>query len=192
MCIRDRGYTNRASSNTFLENFEEVLEDYDKAIQIKPEMASIYGNMGMVYRKMDNLVMAKEFTTTAIELADDEEIYIFMNNLGLINMDQENYEEAVTMFNKIIEKEPNSPVALNNRGFARIKLKQYDLAKLDISKSISIYPENSYAFKNKAILHFELNQNEYGCQNLEEAERLGYSKMYGTEVKELMATHCKK
>jgi len=64
---------------------------------------------------------------------------------------QNNSEEALKIFNEILENEPNNIDALNGKGSALIKLNNFDDAEKCFDKSLTI-SENTSALINKGII----------------------------------------
>lgn len=60
------------------------------------------------------------------------------------------YEEAQTVYDRVLEKDPNSLAAWNGRGKALSQLQRYDSAIASFDKAISIDPRSFTAWLNKA------------------------------------------
>ncbi|MEM9917997.1 MAG: tetratricopeptide repeat protein [Bacteroidota bacterium] len=181
-------YTDRGAAYLYLGKNKEAIADYNEAIKIRPDAPGVYSNLAMMHKRSGNLVEARKLCMKGLEI--DGNNTTLKNNLGLINLDEKKYAEAESIFEQILVEDPNDPIALSNVGFARTNLEKYELAMQNLDRSIQIYPENSYAFKNRAILKIRLDKKQDACKDLVEAKRLGYTRMYGTEVDDLLETHC--
>lgn len=69
---------------------------------------------------------------------------------GAIFRDKENYEDAISCFDKALEIDQNDPLALSNKGGALIEMKKYEEALPLLEKAIEIKPEFADALYNKA------------------------------------------
>ena len=69
---------------------------------------------------------------------------------GTIFRDEENYEDAISCYDKALEIDQNDPLALSNKGGALIEMKKYDDALPLLDKAIEMKPEFADAFYNKA------------------------------------------
>ena len=181
--------TDRGAALLYLKEYDKAIKDYERALEIAPNTASVYSNLAIIYKRKSDLEKAREYCDKGLKIEPDNEN--LLNNLGLINIDEKKYLEADQLFSKILSRNPANPVALSNRGFAKTKLGDFPNALEDLNKSIKLYPENSYAFKNRAILFIETENIEKACQDLNTAHRLGYSAMYGSEVDQLLKDNCK-
>ena len=102
------------------------------------------------------------------------------------------YQTAIQFFNKVLELDPNEPLGYSNRAYNRYKLGQLDSSLTDINLSLRLYPGNSYAYRTRSLIYLSLKDNAKACADMEEALRLGFTKMYGDEVERLKKEHCHK
>lgn len=114
------------------------------------------------------------------------------NNLGFIYSSLDSFEQSIDYFNKVLEIEPDEPVAYNNRGYSYYRLGEYRKAIKDIKKSIDMEPSNSYAYRNLALVHITRNRMQEACEALNTALAYGFTKLYGPEVKELFDKYCQR
>ena len=73
-----------------------------------------------------------------------------------------------------------------------MKLGKLQEALTHIRLSIQADPENSYAYKNLGEILLALELKSDACEAFRMAINKGFTDMYGNEVNELMAKHCKK
>jgi tetratricopeptide (TPR) repeat protein len=60
----------------------------------------------------------------------------------------------------------------------------------DVNHSLQLYPQNSYAYKNRALIFIAMKQYSKACADLQIAIQLGFTQMYGDEVKNLLEQYC--
>jgi len=90
------------------------------------------------------------------------------------------WENTYTLFNNVIEKDTNIPLAYNNRGGAEIISKDYNKAITDFNCAIKLNPYYSEAYSNLAIAKFEQNDYNSAVEHLNKAIQLNklYDKAY--------------
>jgi hypothetical protein len=114
-------YYNRGRAYQGLGNYRQAIEDYDRAIEIKPDYANAYYNRGHAYQGLGNYRQAIEDYGRAIEIKPDyAEVY---NNRGVAYALLGNYRQAFEDFNRAIEIKPGFTDAYNNRGLCLSKLR---------------------------------------------------------------------
>jgi len=90
------------------------------------------------------------------------------------------WENTYTLFNDVIEKDTNIPIAYNNRGGAEIISKDYNKAIADFNCAIKLNPYYFEAYSNLAIAKFEQNDYKRAVEYLNKAIQLNnlYDKAY--------------
>ena len=71
---------------------------------------------------------------------------------GIMAAKSGNYSQAIKLYNKALEMDPENDLAYFNRGLAKIKLKDYLGAISDFDKAIEINPQYAEAYLNRASL----------------------------------------
>ncbi|MEM9923216.1 MAG: tetratricopeptide repeat protein [Cyanobacteria bacterium P01_D01_bin.50] len=86
-------------------------------------------------------------------LAEDPNLFFSTDdyiNLGNALFHENRYKDAIVCYDKVLEREESSYLALTNRGRCLKKLKQYKEALLSYEKAIEIKPDNHIAWYGKA------------------------------------------
>jgi tetratricopeptide (TPR) repeat protein len=112
------------------------MEEYQKALELNPNIAVSHTNLGNLYFKMEMHDKAIDEHKKAIEIKPDfAEAY---NNLGYVYFEQRKYGIAVNEFKKAIELKPGYISAHNNLGKTYINVGLRDKAKeeYEIVKSL--------------------------------------------------------
>ena len=168
-------YNNRGFTYNDLGNYKQAIEDYDKAIKIKPGYAQAYINRGNAYISLGNYTQAIKDLNRAIEITPVyAEAYI---NRGIAYISLGNYKQAIKDLNRAIEITPVYAEAYINRGNAYISLGNYKQAIEDYGKAIEIKPGHTNAYYNRALVY--LNQGDYisGCRDAQKACKFGDCKL---------------
>ena len=110
-------YNNRGVANRHLGNYRQAIEDYGRAIEIKPGYEEAYINRGNVYRDLGNYKQAIDNFDRGIEIKpDDAAAYI---NRGVAYSGLGNYKQAIEDYDRGIEIKPGYYAeAYINRGVA--------------------------------------------------------------------------
>ncbi|MBD2644553.1 tetratricopeptide repeat protein, partial [Aphanizomenon sp. FACHB-1401] len=130
----------------YQKKLDGAVTAYQKAIELDPNYAIAYNNLGnaLYYqKKLDGAVTAYQ---KAIEL--DPNYAIAYNNLGNALSDQKKLDEAVAAYQKAIELDPNYAIAYNNLGNALSDQKKLDEAVAAYQKAIELDPNYAIAYNN--------------------------------------------
>jgi len=93
--------------------------------------------------------------------------------------------EAILVYTKKIELDPNSEFAYYSRGKAKFKIQDYKGAILDYNKAIEILPNFTDAYFNRGLALIATDKKNDGCLDLSKAGELGLSKAH-----EIIKKHC--
>ncbi len=99
--------------------FAEAMDNYQRAIQIKPEFALAYLNLGTVLQKQGKLDDAIAQFNKVLELKPDcIEAY---GKLGNLLIGREKFDEAIAQYQKVIQIQPDAVEAHFNFGTALLE-----------------------------------------------------------------------
>jgi tetratricopeptide (TPR) repeat protein len=99
-------YSNRGVIKAALERYQEAFDDYNRAIDLKPEMAEPYIGRGNVFFLADKLDRAIEDYSKAMEL-DLGRMHIGHLNRGLAYEAQGHLDQAESEYRKAIDLAPD-------------------------------------------------------------------------------------
>jgi Tfp pilus assembly protein PilF len=88
---------------------DEAIEQYELALDIRPEYVDARYNLGMLYLQQGKTNRAIEQFTAATRL--NPKIAVYQQSLGLAYVRAGKYQEARIAFQRVLEIEPNSPSA---------------------------------------------------------------------------------
>ena len=119
---------------------ETVLRDFNKAIELKPDDASYYGNQGYAYFEIGEKQKGIENYGKAISL-DPESAHKYYNWRGAWLYRLGDYEAALRDCNKAIELKPDDALYYSNRGNAYFEIGNNQKAREDFQKAATLYQE---------------------------------------------------
>jgi len=147
--------------------FEKAIEDYNKAIELNPNIAQGYNNRGNAYGKLKEHEEAIEDYNKALEF--NPEYAAAYYNRGTAYGKLKQHEKAIEDYNKAIELNPNIAQAYYNRGNAYGKLKQHEKAIEDYGKAIALNHDYGEAYSNRGYTYAEIRKYEEAARDLKEA-----------------------
>ena len=110
-----------------------AMEDFTRAIELKPDDAYGYKNRASLKRELDDHTGAIEDYTQAIKLnPNDASAY---RGRGVVKVDLEDHAGAIEDFTNAIELEPDNPTAYHLRGHSKQDLGQEKAAQIDFEKA---------------------------------------------------------
>jgi tetratricopeptide (TPR) repeat protein len=140
-------YYFRASAKAKLEDNQEAIYDYTKAIKLKPQMKYFmkrgltYLTMYEVKRAINDFDEAVKFDTT------NAEIYF---NRGYSYSVLDNYEKALSDYSQAIILDSSNAKIFVNRGDLFSREGRQELAIFDFTKAITLNPDDEIAYYNRA------------------------------------------
>ena len=161
-------------------DYQGAIEDYTKAIELKPDFAEAYINRGISRRNLSDYKGAIEDYTKAIELRPDfAEAY---KNRGYSRLKLSDYKGAIEDYTKAIEFKPDYALAYNNRGASRSNLSDNKGAIEDYTEAIRLDKNwgdfnQSYfglptAYNNRGLARFNLSDNRGAIEDYNKAIEL--------------------
>lgn len=117
-----------------------AIEYYQNALLVEPHNIEVNYNLAKLYQDLGQYEEAKEIYHIILQL--DPHNVSAMNNIGYIKLVHEDqYQDAVTYFTKVIEEDPQFILAIANRGIAYEYLEEYDLARQDFKRCLELQPQ---------------------------------------------------
>ena len=87
---------------------------------------------------------------------------------------KEHYDDAITLYGKIIGLKPDWDWPYNNRGLAYDEKGQYDRAISDYNRAIEINPRFAGAYNNRAVAYYFKGEYDKAWNDVHKAQSLGY------------------
>ncbi|MGK0298459.1 MAG: tetratricopeptide (TPR) repeat protein [Gammaproteobacteria bacterium] len=145
-----RGYYSLA--NDYLEKglLNEAITHYQKAIEIKPNYAKAYNNLGIALKTHGNLGSAVQQYSLAIFFnPEDSKTYY---NIAIALDELGDVQRAVTEYKNAISKNPEYTQAYYNLGNVYDRLGNKSEAKFHFQEAIRLLPTHTLANNNLGII----------------------------------------
>jgi tetratricopeptide (TPR) repeat protein len=159
-------YYHRGSAYIKLHQYQRAIEDFNKAILLKPDCVAAYYNKGTAYYKINQYQLSK----TILLKPDYVEAY---NNRGLAYAQLGKFQRAIVDFNKAITLKSDFIKAYYNRGLAFSELGQYQNAIEDFTKAINLKSDYVKAYINRANVYLKQGNSVAGCRDAQKVCELG-------------------
>ena len=142
-----------------------AIDEFQKALRIKPDYADAHYNLGNALVKQGNLAKGISHFSKALDLQPND--VKSLNNMAATLVLLERYPEAIKTFKKALQINPTDPDL--HRNLALVMRKQGDLqgARQHFSKALEINPSNEMVRRNLAEIENRLrkaldNRNDQG------------------------------
>ena len=147
-----------------------AIEDYDKAIQLKPDYAEAYNNRGLMKHELGEHGAALSDLNNAIQLKPN--LSVAYNNRGLAKQALGELHSAITDYDKAIQLKDNDAVVYNSRGSAKRALGDHFAALADHDKAIQLKPDYAEAYNERGYTRHELGEHEAALADHDKAIHL--------------------
>lgn len=146
-------YLYLGESYHFLNNFQEAISAYNKAIAYNPQLSIIYGDRGRAFFAKGDDKSAQSDFEFEIKLKPDN--YLPYYHLGLIYENRGEISLAIKFYSKSIQLNGSFFSSINNRGLCYMSINDLDKAILDLDKAILLKPEYPNGYYNKGLILFK-------------------------------------
>ena len=147
-------YFFRGESNLNLHNPESALKDFQKTLELKPDIEEkkiIYYKMAMCKNLMQDFEGGLEYINKGLTYNPKDTILLFLRGFQYFIMNK--FDPALKDYEDVIELEPSKLDAYCLKAICESKLEKYEQAFQDLDKAIYIAPDY---YQNKAELYFQL------------------------------------
>jgi len=154
--VKDGQYHFQLASNFFNEQMvPQALRELLIAVETDPTNADVLHLLGFIYMGRRDYNRAIEYYQKAIESRED--FYICMNNLGTAYLAAERWEDAIALYEDLVNKPMyNTPeLAYNNLGWALYKLGQQRRAADALEMAVFLQPRMCLAHNNLGLVRQE-------------------------------------
>lgn len=172
-----KAYKSRAYSRLKTGQYEQCIEDYEKALALDSELrdANCFFMRGNAKLQIGKYESAISDFDTAIELKYDT-IYQIYYNRGNAKKNLNLFQEAIIDYSQAIANHSDYFEAYNNRGICSYYIKDYNAAISDFSKAIMLANEYADAYNNRGNAYYFIEDLENACNDWQQAYNLGYFK----------------
>lgn len=133
-----------------------AISSYQTAIELDPNFYDAYMRLGNLHAgKKDSLAIQYYKSAISIQPERIEAHY----NLAIYLQNLERFEDAMNRYNRILEIDPRSFLALFNQGYMLLVFAdQYEEAAVKFSQSILNNPEYTEAYHNRGLCYNNLGR----------------------------------
>ncbi|WP_339071662.1 tetratricopeptide repeat protein [Chitinophaga sp. 180180018-3] len=142
------------------QRWQDAITQYQKAISLNDEEPVYYDNLGLAYIALDKQDEAIEAFQKAADLSENEPNGQYLNQLGKLYYDRNDYTKAVEYFIEASRKEPQEKVYLENICNAYEKAGRKDEAEQAYLQLLALRPDDDIAMN--ALNNIYYGRGDYG------------------------------
>lgn len=161
--IKAEEWFSRAYEKVEQGKLEEGIADFNKVIELKPDLALAYYDWGIAHSALGDKQSAIADYDKAIEVDKnwgDSGIHDAYNNRGGVYFALGDKQAAIADCSKAIELKPNFAAAYSNRGGVYFALGDKQAAIADYKKAIELKPNFAEAYNERGNVHFTLGNRQ--------------------------------
>ena len=144
LLLNNKGYMLFVSGKS-----EEALNYYKQSISNNPDYMTTYVNLANCYRSLKDYDNALKNIDIVIHNVQGN--YSLINTKGEILLDKKNYQEAMNLFQQVINMNPQFPDAYINIGNCYGSMQDYDNAIIYFKKSLELSPDNPEVYRKLGL-----------------------------------------
>jgi tetratricopeptide (TPR) repeat protein len=163
-------YSDRGVAKWRMHQSKEAIDDFNKAIELSPEIATAYNNRGNVLMDLGHPDEALKDFDRAIALSSN--YGVAYTNEGNAYAAMHQYDSAFRSFRKAVALQPQSAVAFNGRGRTHAELGRYHAAVRDLTRAISLDEKYAAAYRNRAEANFAIANYDDAASDATQALQL--------------------
>jgi tetratricopeptide (TPR) repeat protein len=138
--------------------FEEALQVFDKAVQLKPDAAALWKFLGNVLIKLDRRDQAVLSLQHVLRLDSRDRDAAY--NCGALLLQSGRWDEALVCFNLCDQLQPDQAPTLLNRALALCGLGRFEQALADSKRAHALDPTNADICNKAGTILQSLGRNE--------------------------------
>ncbi len=148
------------------EKYESAIVNFEKAKSLTNEIPDYSYYLSNAYKALGFYEKSIDILKLDPLTASD---YINLNDIGLNYYALEQYDSAITYFDRSALFEENNPQIYINRGYAFYDYDKKELAFKDFEKAISLDSTNVEALYMKSVVHYDLGEYQLALAELSNA-----------------------
>jgi protein O-GlcNAc transferase len=146
----------RATALEDLQQLDQALACYDKALALKPDYAEAFYSRGIALKKLGRLEEALASFDQALALKPD--FAEAFNTRAVALLELQHFDEAVMSFDKALVLKPDYVEAFHNRGVALQRLKRLEEALASYDNALALNPDFAEALTYRGSALQELRR----------------------------------
>ena len=173
-------------SEVHLQRYENAIALCNKWIFDDPQNAVAYELKGDCYYSLKNFPSAIDSYNLAINFSnvdgksESEKISLLYTKIGICQLKQKNYSDAILCFTKSLNYNPTNVDAYLQRSKTYRELQKFNEALEDATRAINLSPENARAYNSRGICNLYLSRGNDAIADFDSAIRLNpdYAQAY--------------
>ncbi len=168
-------YRLRGDCYTKLEQYDNALDDYSKALELLPSASYSYKRRGFIYYKINEYEEAIADLNKAVELNPDDSSNVTWIAPSLVAQcpDQTFRDGIIDLAGKAIELTSGSAGSYCARARIYASLSEYDKSAADYDKALQIDPQYAFAYWARASLRANKGDVDAAIADYQKAVGLG-------------------
>ena len=168
-----------------LKMYSEARESCLKMKELDPLVLETYYYLPFCSFYLGDYGVAKgQFEEAIGHFPDKTELY---DHLARIYILEDDISKEESVYNKLLEVDPNNKKALFHRALIHSELQEFNEALDDYNTLLTLDQNHKIALANRGVIHINLGNDELGCKDMLMAKELGDN---SPAIKELIPLHC--
>lgn len=168
----EKAYFYLALTEEFLENNNNAILAYNKAISLKTDYIEAYCNLGNLLFRMGKSEEAISLFKMALNKNPLNYMLLFSFGVGLEKIGR--YPEAAKSFSMALEQNPYDKDASYHLGAILTELRKYNEAIMVYKSALDVKPADYELFYNLSVVYSLLQKPDIAIDNLRKAIELNY------------------
>lgn len=164
LALEGRTYYARGMILWNMNNTEQAISDFTKAMELDPEQSVLYEKRARCYYQLGQMEEAIEDCNKGLEIDPKDEDLIWFR--GLLLLESSDYRGALADAEAYLELNPEDSGAYYNLGLLHYRLTQYEEAIELLSKSIELSPTYSSAYIQRAYVYYDMVDMDQAADDL--------------------------
>ncbi len=152
------GYFYLGEALFFQREYNEAVEQYQKAIELAADNPDYKARLGLMYSKLGRLDEAKQIYKTILEYNDSHVTSLVA--LGVLELNAYEADAALVLLNKALEIAPDYSEGYRIRALIHQKVDLYAEALADLESALLSFPADPELWLQKISLHDLLQQHD--------------------------------
>lgn len=166
-----RGYFHRGTYQLMDKKYNNAIEDFNKAIEKKPDLLFAYFNRANALVAMTDYIQSFGTGNKSVVSLRPEET----QNKNEVIVD---YSSAIKDYTRVIQMDPTFGFAIFNRANAYAKSKQFKKAIADYDWALQLDSNFKEAYYNRGLIYLFLDDKALAYEDLSKAGELGLIDAY--------------
>lgn len=150
----------RAEAHRQRQADEEALEEYWRAIELKPDEPELHRSVGLIYLLNNSYDKAQEYLDRALELDSSNPRNLYV--MGRLHVARQQHEESIRYLEAALRLDPNLVEARPSLGRAYLRAGRFEEAAAQLERGL--------VFDYYGDIHYSLFQAHRQLGNLDEAK----------------------